>query len=172
MPRKTIHQLNAYNKATGAVYNHSNTKLNVRKNKVRRCRKDAFLSVLPCRGLSSYPPRDESKPSSTRRKSKSKPFNASATSNTKQKLQVFVRTRLPRGSKTLYFELVSGTLVKSLKELIRRRVRVLPQHQHLHTKRNIELLDFLTLRENGVEDNDLIMLSTNNPSEEKPKGEC
>ena len=63
----------------------------------------------------------------------------SATSNTKQKLQVFVRTRLPRGSKTLYFELVSGTPVKSLKELIRRRVRVLPQHQHLHTKRNIEV---------------------------------
>ena len=73
MPRKTIQQLNDYIKETGAVYDHSNVKLITRKNKVRRCRKDAFLSALPYWRSSSHQSESKLSSSLTVRKLKRKP---------------------------------------------------------------------------------------------------
>ncbi|XP_022094271.1 NACHT, LRR and PYD domains-containing protein 12-like, partial [Acanthaster planci] len=170
MVLKTIQELNEYVEATGVVYNHSNTKLISRKSKVKRSRREAFLSLLPYRRLSSHHHHAENKPF-TKQKSKSKPIAESATSKTRQKLQVSVRSQLPHGSKTLDFEVDPDTSVSSLKELIHRRIGVLPQRQHLHIG-NIPLLDFLTLHENGVDKKKIISLSTDDLTPDGPKVTC
>ncbi|XP_022110597.1 uncharacterized protein LOC110990089 [Acanthaster planci] len=161
MSQKTIQQLDEDSKATGVVYNHSNAKLFTRKSKVRKRRKEGFLSAFPCR-------KNEPSPSLTTMKPKRKPVSKSITSNTKQKLQVCVRTHLPQGPKTLCFHLNLETTISSLKRLIYRKIGVQPQRQRLNIRRNVQLCELLTLRENGVGD-DEISLSVDELTEDGPK---
>ncbi|XP_022097313.1 NLR family CARD domain-containing protein 4-like isoform X2 [Acanthaster planci] len=174
MPKKTIQQLDKDNKATAIVYDYSSAKLGTRKSKVRRCRREAFLSLLPCRRSTSSRFHTDNKALSplTARKSKSAPVQECGSSNAKQKLQVSVQTRPPCGPNILYFELDPETSVSSLKEKIHRSIGVLPMHQHLYIRRNVELCDLLTLHENGVDKNEIISLSTEDENQDGPKVNC
>ncbi|XP_038053565.1 uncharacterized protein LOC119726018 [Patiria miniata] len=165
MPQKTIQDLDAYIKATAAVYDHSNTKLVSRKTKVSRRRKEAFLSVLPYRKPSSHYHSQERKKSSSSitRKPRSRPASESAISNPKQKLNISVQTSENANDnndapQTLSFQLDLETSVQSLKELIEKQIGVEARYQCLYNRQNFQLCDLLTLEENDVDKNEIISL--------------
>ncbi|XP_022111636.1 protein NLRC5-like [Acanthaster planci] len=172
MPVKTIQQLDEDNKATAVVYDHSKAKLVISKNKVRRCRRETFLSVLPYWRPSSHSQNVESKLTSspTPRKPKPRPATQSVVSIAKPKLHVCVRTHLPHGKATLDFELDSETSISALKEMIHSRIGVQPQRQQLCIRGNFQLCDLLTLHENGIEKDEVISLSTNDATQDGPTG--
>ncbi|XP_022110603.1 uncharacterized protein LOC110990092 [Acanthaster planci] len=167
MPLKTIKQLDEDNKATAGVYDHSNAKLITKENKVKRYRKDAFLSALPYRrALSCHRHAgNKTQASSTAPQQKCQSANRRATRRTKKKLRFCVQTHLPLVPKTLSFELDPETPIASLKGLIRRKLGVRPQHQRLYVRGNIQLCDLLTLHENGVDKDENISLSTDDATQ-------
>ncbi|XP_022084323.1 protein NLRC5-like isoform X3 [Acanthaster planci] len=174
MPQKTIQQLDEDNKATAVVYDHSNAKLVTRRNKVRRSRKEAFLTAIPYRRSSSHHRQggnDQPPSSLTARKSKRKLVTESVVISAKQKLLVCVRTHPLHVAKEICFELDPETPVSSLKELIHKKFGVQPKHQRLHIRENFQLCDLLTLQENGVDKDKIISLrvSTDDPGQDSPK---
>ncbi|XP_022105942.1 uncharacterized protein LOC110987487 isoform X2 [Acanthaster planci] len=169
MPLKTIRQLDEVIKTTTVVYDHSNAKLVSKKNKVRRCGKDAFLSSHPYSTFSCHRSAENKLLASSTTQPKFKHTNRRATKSTKQKLQFCVQAHLPLVPKTLSFELDPETPISTLKGLISKKFGVKPRHQRLYIRRDIWLCDLLTLHDNGIDKDDIISLSTHDAAQNGSK---